>query len=153
MSSAPIIRPAEPSDLKQWSLLWDGYNEFYERAGPSAIPDEVTQTTWDRFFDPNEPIHCHVAELDGSLVGLVHFLFHRNTVMINQTCYLQDLFTNSELRGKGIGRALIMSVYDRAREANCPVVYWHTHRTNETAMKLYDKVADNSGFVLYKEII
>ena len=91
-----------------------------------------------------------VAEKDGRLLGLVHFLFHRNTTMIQPACYLQDLFTDEAARGEGVGRALIEAVYDKARDAGSPRVYWQTHETNLTAMKLYDKVAERSGFVVYR---
>ena len=92
-----------------------------------------------------------VAEKDGQLLGLVHYLFHRNTAMIAPTCYLQDLFTNAAARGKGVGQALIEAVYQRAKAAGSPRVYWMTHETNLTAMKLYDKIAERSGFVQYRK--
>jgi GNAT superfamily N-acetyltransferase len=66
---------------------------------------------------------------------------------------LQDLFTNEAARGKGIGRALIEAVYQRARDVGCPRVYWQTHETNLTAMRLYDKIAERSGFVVYRKIV
>jgi GNAT superfamily N-acetyltransferase len=141
------IRSVAPADFAQWSPLWEGYNSFYER----IVPAEVTQMTWSRFFDAYEPVHAIVAEQDGRLLGLVHYLFHRNTAMIGPTCYLQDLFTNQAARGKGIGRALIEAVYERARAAGSPRVYWMTHETNLTAMKLYDQVAERSGFVQYRK--
>jgi GNAT superfamily N-acetyltransferase len=92
-----------------------------------------------------------VAEQAGKLLGLTHFIFHRSTIMIEPICYLQDLFTLESARGKGVGRALIQEVYRRAEQAGASRVYWHTHETNETAMKLYDKVADKSGFVVYRK--
>jgi GNAT superfamily N-acetyltransferase len=150
MSEKPIIRDVMPSDFDQWLPLWRGYNAFYERVGPTALPHDVTQTTWSRFFDPKEPVYAAVAELDGKLVGLVHYLFHRSTTMIPRTCYLQDLFTNEEVRGKGVGRALIEFVYARARAAGSPRVYWQTHETNSIARKLYDKVSTRSGFIVYR---
>jgi GNAT superfamily N-acetyltransferase len=82
-------------------------------------------------------------------VGLVHYLFHRSTTSIEPTCYLQDLFTDARLRGRGVGRALIEAVYAAAREAGATRVYWQTHETNATAMKLYDQVADRTGFLVY----
>jgi GNAT superfamily N-acetyltransferase len=147
MSDVLIVRSAAPADFLQWSPLWEGYNSFYER----IVPAEVTSMTWSRFFDAYEPIHAIVAEKDGELLGLVHYLFHRNTAMIGPTCYLQDLFTNAAARGKGVGRALIEAVYKRAKAAGSPRVYWMTHETNLTAMKLYDKVAERSGFVQYRK--
>ena len=153
MPETPNIRPVTRADFDAWLPLWDGYNAFYERAGPTALPREITETTWNRFFDAYEPVHALVAELDGRLVGLVHYLFHRGTTARGPVCYLQDLFTEESVRGQGVGRALIEAVYDRAREANVKRVYWLTHETNETAMKLYDNVAEWSGFVMYHKML
>jgi GNAT superfamily N-acetyltransferase len=151
MSGALIIRPVAPTDFAQWERLWGGYNSFYGRAGATALPDEITKMTWSRFFDADEPVHAVVVEKDGQLLGLAHYLFHRSTTMIGPTCYLQDLFTTESARGRGIGRALIESVYERAKETGAERVYWQTHETNLTAMKLYDKVAERSGFVVYRK--
>jgi GNAT superfamily N-acetyltransferase len=85
------------------------------------------------------------------LLGLRHYLFHRSTIAIEPYCYLQDLFTSEPARGMGIGRALINGVYEQARVAGVTRVYWHTHETNRVAMKLYDKVAERSGFVVYRK--
>lgn len=108
--------------------------------------------TWSRFFDAYEPVHALVAESEGQLLGLVHYLFHRSTTAIAPNCYLQDLFTTQASRGKGIGRALIEGVYERAQAAGSGRVYWLTHETNETAMKLYDKIGERSGFVVYRKL-
>jgi GNAT superfamily N-acetyltransferase len=157
MPSAPIIRQVTirnvtRDDYRQWLPLWDGYNAFYGRSGATALASEITATTWARFFDGYEPVHGLVAEHDGDLLGLTHYLFHRSTTSIEPTCYLQDLFTSEAARGKGVGRALINGVYERARLAEASRVYWQTHETNHTAMQLYDKVADRSGFVVYRKL-
>jgi GNAT superfamily N-acetyltransferase len=141
-----MIRSAVPADFEQWLPLWEGYNTFYER----AVPTEVTRMTWTRFFDAYEPMHAVVAEENGRLLGLVHYLFHRNTAMIAPTCYLQDLYTAAEARGKGIGQALIEAVYERAQAAGAPRVYWMTQESNTTARRLYDRVAERSGFIQYR---
>jgi GNAT superfamily N-acetyltransferase len=153
MSMTPIIRFAARSDFSQWLPLWQGYNKFYGRSGETALPDEITQTIWARFFDAYEPVHAMVAESEGKLIGLVHYLFHRSTISIAPTCYLQDLFTDPSMRVKGIGRALIDAVYKQARLAGVARVYWQTHESNSTAIKLYDKVAERSGFVVYRKNI
>lgn len=152
MSSQLIVRAVAPSDFDQWLPLWDGYNAFYGRAGPTALPMDVTRTTWQRFFDAYEPVHGLVAERDGELLGLTHYLFHRSTTAINPTCYLQDLFTSEAARGQGVGRALIEAVYERAMQAEAPRIYWLTCNTNETAMLLYDKMAEKTGIVVYRKI-
>jgi GNAT superfamily N-acetyltransferase len=145
-----LIRPVRQSDYSGWLPLWDGYNAFYGRAGSTALPIEITRQTWYRFFDAYEPVHALVAELDGSLLGLTHYLFHRSTISIEPNCYLQDLFTAESARGHGVGRALIQEVARIAAEARCGRLYWHTHETNATAMRLYDKLAEKSGFVVYR---
>ncbi|MGC1423198.1 MAG: GNAT family N-acetyltransferase [Terracidiphilus sp.] len=146
-----MIRPVLRGDFNQWKHLWDGYNAFYGRKDETALPDATTAMTWARFFDTYEPVHALIAEQSGQLLGLVHFIFHRSTISIQPTCYLQDLFTLETSRGKGVGRALIQEVYRRAADAGSSRVYWLTHETNAIAMKLYDKVAEKSGFVVYRK--
>lgn len=147
------IRDIQTMDYAQWISLWAGYNAFYGRSGPTALPADVVETTWQRFFDAAEPVHALVAERNGQLVGLAHYLFHRSTIQMAPTCYLQDLYTAEESRGAGVGGKLILAVYERARVAGSPRVYWQTHETNHTAMQLYDKVAERSGFLVYRKML
>ncbi|MFL9922776.1 GNAT family N-acetyltransferase [Herbaspirillum lusitanum] len=153
MTAGLVIRDVKQEDLPQWQVLWDGYNSFYGRAGTTALPAEITAETWRRFFDAQEPVHALVAESEGKLIGLAHFLYHRSTTQIGMNCYMQDLFTSEQARGKGVGRALIQEVYRRAAATGSPRVYWQTHETNHTAMKLYDAVADKSGFLVYRKLL
>ena len=140
-----IVRPLRAEDREQWQPLWDGYNLFYERPNLAA---EITETSWKRFLDPNEPMFAAVAEMDGRIVGLVHYLYHRNTAMIDDACYLQDLFTAPDARGLGVGRALIEYVYEEAVKAGSRRVYWQTAEDNP-ARKLYDRVATLTQFRRY----
>jgi len=148
-SNVMKIRDVNPDDFSAWLLLWEGYNTFYKR----ILPTEVIKKSWERFLNPAEPMYALVVEKDDKLIGLVHYLFHRNTALLNDVCYLQDLYTAPEARGQGVGKALIEAVYERARAQGSPRVYWQTHETNKTAMRLYDKVADYSGFVVYRKQI
>jgi len=147
------IREIKPNDRAQWQSLFADYNAFYDRVGPTALPREIVEATWQRFLDPAEPVHAVVAEQGGRLVGLAHYLFHRSTTQIELTCYLQDLYTSEQSRGAGVGRKLILAVYDRARALGSPKVYWQTHETNKTAMRLYNKVAERSGFIVYRKLL
>jgi len=147
------IRDITQSDHDQWLPLWDGYNAFYGRSGSTALPAEITATTWKRFFEPAEPVHALVAELDRRLVGLAHYLYHRSTILPAPICYLQDLFTAPDQRRAGVGRALIEAVYRRAEQAGSARVYWQTHETNLLARRLYDQVAERSGFIVYRRNI
>ena len=151
MQPTLVVRAVAVADRARWKVMWDGYNAFYGRVGATALPAEVTEVLWARLFDPAEPVHGRVAELDGSVVGIVHYLFHPSTTMIAPTCYLQDLFTDSAMRGRGIGRALIEAVYREAGAAGSPRVYWQTHETNAVARSLYDKLAERSGFIVYRK--
>ena len=144
-----IVRPVRQGDRENWTPLWVGYNEFYGRSGTTSLPEAVTNLTWERFLAPEEPVHALVVDRGGELLGLVHYLFHRTTTRIGPDCYLNDLFTSCEARGQGVGRALIDGVCDAARRQGCESVYWLTHETNLTARRLYDQLADNSGFVRY----
>ncbi|MBT3069196.1 GNAT family N-acetyltransferase [Rhodoferax sp. U11-2br] len=149
MHNPVLIRPIQPTDLRAWRPLWDGYNAFYGRQGDTSLAPEITAATWQRFFDPNEPVFALVAEEDGKLLGLTHYLFHRSTTRIELTCYLQDLFTEPAARGRGVGRLLIEAVYQAAQAAGIKRVYWQTHVTNEAGRLLYDKVAKHAGFIVY----
>ncbi|MBX9749587.1 MAG: GNAT family N-acetyltransferase [Roseococcus sp.] len=145
----PTIRPIRREDFPAWLPLWDGYNAFYGRSGATALDPAITAMTWSRFFDAYEPVHALVAEREGALLGLTHYIYHRTTTAIGPTCYLQDLFTTPAARGQGVGRALIEGVADRAREAGAARVYWQTQETNAAGRLLYDKVAQHLGFLVY----
>jgi len=82
------IREVGPGDCPAWGALWDGYNRFYGREGPTALPADITALTWARFLD----------------LGATR-------------------------------------------------VYWQTHETNATAMRLYDRVAERTGFVIYRKLV
>lgn len=153
MTETFTVRAVTRADYDDWLPLWLGYNAFYGREGATALDPAITAATWARFFDAYEPVHALVAEEGGTLLGLVHFLYHRHTNMIEPTCYLEDLFTDEAARGKGVGSALIEGVYARAKADGLSRVYWLTHETNATAMKLYDQVAEKSGFVMYRRAL
>ena len=143
------IRALRPDERHSWEPLWQGYLTFYK----SMVTPEVTETTWGRLQDPAEPMHVLGAFLDGTLVGIVHYLFHRSTWTIGDYCYLQDLYTAPEARGQGAGRALIEAVYDRAEVAGASRVYSLTQETNATARALYDTLADRPGFIQYRHLV
>ena len=148
-AAGTTVRPIERGDQAAWRPLWDGYNAFYGRSGATTLPESITAATWERFFDPAEPVHALVAVQGGRIVGLAHYLFHRSTTRLNEVCYLNDLFTVPELRGQGVGRALIEAVYERARALGSPRVYWSTQTTNSAGRALYDRLAQHQGFIIY----
>ena len=144
------VRPAVAGDLVEWLPLWTGYNAFYGREGATALPDEVTVDRWAAFLSSEFPMWSLVAERGGRLVGFAHYIFHLSTTSSAASCYMQDLFTTREARGLGVGAALIKAVAERARAAGSPNVYWQTHRTNAAARRLYDRIAAQSEFLIYR---
>lgn len=142
-----IIRPITRNDKAQWLLLWKAYQAFYK----VTMADAVTDQTWERFFEELVPINAFVAEEKGEILGFVHYIFHYSTWTKGPYVYLQDLFTSEAARGKGVGRGLIEAVYETAEKAGASRVYWLTHGTNETAIGLYEKVADRSGFIQFRK--
>ena len=145
-----VIRHAVREDFGEWLDLWNGYNAFYGREGETALPERVTWTSWSRLLDFAEPMYALVAVVDGRLAGLAHYLFHRSTIAIAPTCYLQDLFTAPDFRGRGVAAALIHRVSDEARIAGSQRVYWQTQESNARARRLYDRLAEDSGFIVYR---
>ena len=145
-----LIRPLKPDDRPGWETLWAAYNAFYGRAGDAALPVDVVETSWARLMDPQEEVNGLVAERDGELIGLAHFIFHQNMIQIAKTCYLQDLFTAPEARGLGVGRALIEKVSEVCRSKGIHDIYWHTHTENALARSLYCSVACNTEFLVYR---
>ena len=141
-----IVRPLTQADEANWRRLWTGYLEYYE----TSVPEEVYQTSFARMLsgEDNE-FHGMVAELDGKLVGLVHYLFHRHGWKIENVCYLQDLYTDPSVRGQSIGRALIEAVYKAADSTGAPAVYWLTQDFNEAGRRLYDRVGPLTPFIKY----
>ena len=150
MQNTLNIRPPQKADFEAWKNLWDGYNAFYGRCGETALPSAITLSTWRRFLDPSQNVFCLLVLQATEVVGLAHYLFHPNTIMIAPTCYVQDLFTDTKAQGRGVGRALMGDVIRRASESGVTSVYWHTHRSNETARALYDSIATDTDFTVYR---
>jgi GNAT superfamily N-acetyltransferase len=144
-----VIRPVGMGERAAWEPLWNGYLAFYR----ATLAPDASDVAWQRFHDPEEPMFLLGAYVDGKLTGIVQYLFHRSTWTPESYCYLQDLFVSEEARGRGLGRALIEAVYEKARAAGANRVHWLTHTTNAQARKLYDQVAENLGFIQYRKIL
>jgi GNAT superfamily N-acetyltransferase len=138
------VGPLRADERDLWEELFRAYVDFYER----TLPQETYDRAW-REFASGERMHALGARLDGRLVGITHFLVHANTSGPD-VCYLQDLFTAPDVRGRGIARSLIEAVADWARTQGCSRLYWQTKENNTTARRLYDQVADHDGFIVYR---
>ena len=142
------IKPVGADERDDWEPLWQGYLAFYK----ATLPQASTDTAWARFHDAAEPMFLLGAYVDGKLTGIVQYLYHRSTWTPGDYCYLQDLFVADTARGLGLGRRLIEAVYAEAKAAGCSRVHWLTQNENAQARILYDKIADNSGFMQYRKV-
>lgn len=137
------VEPLCTDDRSAWQLLAQGYKDFYQ----TPTLDIEFDTTWQRLLKQDNVFGLG-AKLDGQLVGIAHYLFH-TTVWAPRSCYLQDLFTAQEARGRGVARALIEAVAERARAEGADRFYWSTQESNTSARELYDKLARYRGFIRY----
>ena len=141
------IRAVTAEDHAAWLPLWQAYLQFYQ----TELTQDVSDVTWQRMLDPDEPNHSALAWKDGQAVGMVNFIYHRSNWSINNACYLQDLFVAPQQRGSGMGRLLIEHVYATARADGCDKVHWLTHETNATAIQLYERIAERGGFIQFRQ--
>lgn len=150
MSSSNVLyRPLCAGDWDQWQPLWRGYLEFYK----TELPPEIYKSSFDRMLSGlDTEFHGIIAEKEGKLIGIAHYLFHRHGWKIENVCYLQDLFVDPSVRGTGAGRGLIEAVYAKADEAGAHQVYWNTQEFNATARQLYDRVGHLTPFVKYNRL-
>jgi GNAT superfamily N-acetyltransferase len=141
------VRPLRAKDRAEWAEMWTDYLAFYK----TTLPQEIYDSSFARMLgdDPRD-FSGLVAEKGGRLLGLTHFVYHRNGWKIEDVCYLQDLYTRPEARGAGVGRALIEAVYNIAARDGAPSVYWMTQDFNETARKLYDRIGVLTPFIKYQ---
>ena len=140
------IRAIEEKDKDQWLKLWAGYLEFYK----STISSEQTELTWKRLINNELKMFGFVAESEEGIIGFTHCLFRPSTWTETDYCYLEDLFVDPSIRGKGVGRALMSKVVELAKEKNSKRVYWTTQEFNKTARVLYDSIIPVSEFVQYR---
>jgi GNAT superfamily N-acetyltransferase len=140
------IRAIEEKDKSQWLKLWAGYLEFYK----STISPEQTELTWKRLINNELKMFGFVAESEEGVIGFTHCLFRPSTWTETDYCYLEDLFVDPNIRGKGVGRALMEKVFDLAKEKKSKRIYWTTQEFNKTARVLYDSITPVSEFVQYR---
>jgi GNAT superfamily N-acetyltransferase len=149
MTGTILIRPVGEDEREAWNPLWASYLAFYK----TTMARDTSDLSWTRFHDPDEPMFALGGYVDGNLAGFAHYLFHRSSWTTHRYCYLEDLFVAEAARGRGLGRALIEAVYDKAHAVNASRVYWLTQSSNTPARALYDQVADNLGFIQYRKVL
>ena len=147
MSLEVSIRSLESIDQDNWKQVWTEYLNFYE----TTVSTSVYKTAFKCLISHDlKEYQCFVAELNGEIIGLAHYLFHRNLWSVNDTCYLSDLFVVPKFRGKGIARKLIQKVAGHAKDHGVEGVYWMTQEFNYKGRILYDQVAEKTPFIVYE---
>ncbi|MEW6257154.1 MAG: GNAT family N-acetyltransferase [Pseudomonadota bacterium] len=144
MNEALRVRAIAPEDEADWRGLWAGYCAFYE----TQVSASITARTFARMIDPAAPLFGRVAELNGGVVGFSISILHDGTWVEAPICYLEDLFVAPEVRGQGVGRALIEDILGLGRAAGWSRLYWHT-RADNPARRLYDLFTPADDFVRY----
>jgi len=140
------VRAALPADKQRWLVLWQGYLDFYK----TELSTEQSELTWQRILNSEFNMKCAVAVDGGVIVGFTTYSLQNSTWSENGHCYLEDLFVDLTVRGKGVGRALIEYVKSYAIENKCSRLYWNTDEDNATARKLYDSYTLESGKRQYR---
>src|SRR5947209_13827355 len=138
------IRRLQTSDRSAWERMFRAYLDFYGTSIEPAAYDDA----WSALLADSK-IHARTAWVDGRMSGLAHFLVHGHS-HANDLCYLQDLFTAPEARGRGVARALIAYVTEWARARHCSGLCWQTHVSNMRARGVYAQVAEHQGFIVYE---
>lgn len=142
-----VVTDFREQDRERWTELWTAYLRFYK----TSLPPEIFDSTWKRIISKSGTLRgAGVRETEsGQLLGITHYLLHETAWTPKQMCYLQDLYVDASVRGKGLARTLIESVAASAKEQDCYRCYWLTQESNTQARILYDKVGRLSGFVRY----
>jgi GNAT superfamily N-acetyltransferase len=140
------IRELKDADKDSWLDIWAGYLTFYK----TTLSKEQTEFTWNRLIKNEQKMHGFVAENENGVIGFTHCLFRPSTWTETDYCYLEDLFVDPNIRGRGVGRALINKVIELAKEKKSKRVYWTTQEFNSTARVLYDSITSVSEFVQYR---
>lgn len=142
-----LIRQLVPADKEKWLVLWRGYLKFYAQ----ELSDEQTELSWNRLLHSQDGLNALVAQSGDELVGLAHFFWTPSTWIKHKDLYLEDLFVLPSHRKMGIADALIKKLGAIASAAGAKKIHWQTHKDNAVAKKLYDKVANQSEFIVYEQ--
>ncbi|QGM93237.1 GNAT family N-acetyltransferase [Methylocystis rosea] len=140
------IRDIRESDSMEWRRLWAGYNHFYA----ASVPIDVTELTLRRLLDPTSTMIGRIAERNARVAGFSVSVLHESSWTSSPTCYLEDLFVDPNVRGAGVGRALVQDLVDLGRARGWARLYWHTQADNDRARRLYDSFVEADSFVRYR---
>jgi GNAT superfamily N-acetyltransferase len=141
-----MIRKLERKDKKNWIKLYCGYAKFYE----VAMNQEILDTLWEWIHNETHDVSAICYEFEDKIVGIAHYRTMPRPIKGQYIGFLDDLFVEPEFRGQQIAQKLINHLKYLSKANNWNGIRWITHSSNENAKKLYDKIANNTGFELYE---
>ena len=141
-----MIRKLEQKDKENWGKLYNGYADFYKVPMNSGILD----TLWGWIHDESHIVNGICFELEGKIVGIAHYRTMPRPIKGQYIGFLDDLFVEQNFRGQKIAQKLINHLKSLSKTNNWEGIRWITHSSNKNAKKLYDKIANNTGFELYE---
>lgn len=147
---SPSSTPSSPGLAPATSIPGEDYGASTRASTGPAIDDWATASTFGSILDPESRAGGLGAELAGELVGFALVVSHPGTWAASDTAYLAGLFVCHEVRGTGIGRALMDALFAGAGERRWSCVYWNTRAGNVGASALYDHCGLGDDFVRYR---
>lgn len=140
------VRRVEDNEFFTWLDLYAGYGEFYE----TPVTDEKALLVWSWITDAENSLEAYFAvDAEGTPIGLAHVREFARPLDGSTGLYLDDLFVLPDARGEGAGTALLEKLRGVAQERGLSVVRWITAKDNQTARRLYDRVAEKTKWVTY----
>lgn len=133
--SAPVIRKAVKQDCPRLLELIKGLAE-YEQA-----PEEVTISVShleDSGFGKQPVWWAYVVEVNGMIQGFALY-YIRFSTWKGQRMYLEDIYIEPEMRGKGLGKLLFEQLITEAKEKKLNGMVWQALEWNKPALNFYKK--------------
>jgi len=139
-------RGALPKDAERWRAM------FLDlvATGPEPCAHDAPDYVWDCVSDPGHPMKLLIAaDSQDRAQGFLLYLTHPYSWTRRSVTYLLDLYVSPDMRGAGVGTALIQRLASMGRDAGWLKIYWMTQADNERAHALYGKLAKRSPLVRY----
>ena len=127
-----IIREAEKSDLDQLSKLFDSYRMFYGKESNIDISKKFLKSRLS-----NKDSKVFICEVNNILTGFVQLYPLFSSTRVSKYWLLNDLFVDSEYRGKGYSKLLIDKAKELVKKSNACGMMLETEKSNKIGNNLY----------------
>ena len=141
-----MIRKLERKDKENWAKLYNGYADFYKVSMNTGILD----TLWSWIHDKDHVVNGICFELEGKIVGIAHYRTMPRPIKGQYIGFIDDLFVQPDFRGQKIAQKLISHLKSISKGNNWSGIRLIPHSSKENSKKLYNKIANNTGYELYE---